>query len=94
MAKKAKPFIRELFAAPLLASGELSEGYSKELREKALEQLDALPGIPDETKELLAERLSTDPITGLGFLMAAGMALGYMTISAVSSPFFALLNYQ
>jgi len=94
MAKKAKPFVKELFAAPLVASGELSESASKELREKALEQLTALPGMPEDVKKLLAERLSTDPITGLGFLMAAGMALGYMTISAVASPFFTLLNYQ
>ncbi|MBA7575779.1 hypothetical protein ES708_17615 [subsurface metagenome] len=94
MPKKAKPFVRELFGAALTVPGEMSEGYSKELREKALEQLTALPGIPKETKELLAKQLTTDPFTAMGVLMAAGMAVGYMTINATLSPFFTLLNYQ
>ncbi len=91
---KAKPFLKELLAAPLLTSGELSEAPSKELREKALEQLTALPGMPKEVKEQLAKQLSTDPITLGSIWIAAAMTIGYMTISSTLSPFFTLLNYQ
>jgi hypothetical protein len=94
MPKKPKPFVKELFAAPLLTSGELSEEPSKELRAKVLEQLSAIPGMPEDIKEQLTKQLSTDPITLVSVWMAAAMAVGYMTISSTLSPFFQLLNYQ
>ncbi|GAI57740.1 unnamed protein product, partial [marine sediment metagenome] len=92
--RRAKPFLKELLAAPLVTSGELSEEGTRELRERALEQLTALPGIPEETKKLLTEQLSSPTLTLLGVGLAAGMALGYMTLSSTLSPFFQLLNYQ
>ncbi|GAI94425.1 unnamed protein product, partial [marine sediment metagenome] len=94
MPKKPKPFLKELMAAPLMASGELSAEDTRELRKKTLEQLTALPGIPEETKKLLTEQLSSPALTVAGLAIAAGMALGYMAISSGLGPFFQLLNYQ
>ncbi|MBA7570810.1 hypothetical protein ES708_12563 [subsurface metagenome] len=94
MVKKPKPFLKELLAAPLLASGEISEGFSEDLRTKLLADLKALPDMPAETKKLLEDRLSSDPITALALLLAAGMAIGYQTISATIGPFLTLLSYQ
>jgi len=91
---RARPFLKELLASPVVASGEIGEIPSRSLRDFLASSLDELPDVPDKLKQELKARITTDPISILLFLGGFVFALGMGFLQSYFQPFATLFSYK